>query len=118
MTSVHVVCQMIEGLEVRELERWIVERWVLPEGGEGAYVFQEIDIARVRLIVELRRDLAIDDEAMPLVLGLLDQVYALRRRLKIVAATLAALPPETRAVIETHLKEAGFDPLADEGPAS
>ena len=116
MTSVHIVCELIEGLEVPELERWIGERWVLPERSEGTYVFQEIDIARVRLIVELRRDLAIDDEAMPVVLGLLDQVYALRRRLKGMAAALAALPPEARAVIETHLRSAGLDPLADEGP--
>jgi chaperone modulatory protein CbpM len=118
MTSVHVVCQLIEGLEVRELERWIVERWVLPDGSEGAFVFHEIDIARVRLIVELRRDLAIDDEAMPVVLGLLDQVYALRRRLKGIAATLAGLPPQTRSAIETHLREAGLDPLTDDETAN
>ena len=118
MTSVRVVCQLIEGLEVRELERWIGERWVLPEGGEGAYVFHEIDIARVRLIVELRRDLAIDDEAMPVVLGLLDQVYALRRRLKTIADALSGLPPQTRSAIETHLREVGLDPLTDDEPAS
>ncbi|HUB96690.1 MAG TPA: chaperone modulator CbpM, partial [Stellaceae bacterium] len=85
MTSVRVVCELIGGLEVTELERWIVERWVLPEEGDGGYVFHEIDVARVRLIVELRRDLAIDDEAMPVVLGLLDQVYALRRRMRGIA---------------------------------
>jgi chaperone modulatory protein CbpM len=118
MISVHVVCELIEGLEVRELERWIVERWVLPDGSEGAYVFHEIDVARVRLIVELRRDLAIDDEAMPVVLGLLDQVYALRRRLKGIASALAGLPPQTRTAIETHLREAGLDPLADDEPAN
>jgi chaperone modulatory protein CbpM len=116
MTSVAVVCQMIGDLETHELERWIVERWVLPDGSEGGYVFHEVDVARVRLIVELRRDLAIDDEAMPLVLSLLDQVYALRRRLKGIAGALAALPPELRAAIEARLGEAGLDPLADEGP--
>jgi chaperone modulatory protein CbpM len=115
MTSVHVVCELIGDLEVSELERWVVERWVLPERSEDSYVFQEIDVARVRLIVELRRELAIDDEAMPVVLGLLDQVYALRRRLKGIAVALAALPPELRSVIEARLGEGGLDPLADEG---
>jgi chaperone modulatory protein CbpM len=70
----------LSGCTHDELTRFVSEHWVEPEG-DG---FVEADIARVHLILELRRDLAIDDEAMPLVLSLLDQVYALRRQLRAV----------------------------------
>jgi len=63
-----------------ELSRFVDEHWIEPEG-DG---FVEVDVARVQLILELRRDLAIDDEAMPVVLSLLDQVYMLRRQLRAV----------------------------------
>ena len=80
MTDIAAVCALIGDLQARSSSDWIGEAWVLPEASEGTYVFHEIDVARVRLIVELRRDMAIDDEAIPVILNLLDQLYALRRR--------------------------------------
>ena len=66
------------GVSAEELERWVDERLLVPEAGG----FAEADLARARLIVELRRDFALDEEALPLVLSLLDQVYALRRQVR------------------------------------
>jgi chaperone modulatory protein CbpM len=105
MTDILTLCTLVGDLHVTEVERWIAEAWVLPENADGVYVFHEVDVARVRLIVELRRDMAIDDEAMPVVLNLLDQLYALRRRLKRVTAALDALPPELRAAIAARVEE-------------
>lgn len=107
MTDILTVCTLVGDLQVTEVQRWIAEAWVLPEQADGVYVFHEIDVARVRLIVELRRDMAIDDEAMPVVLNLLDQLYALRRRLKLATAALDALPPDLRAAIAARLEELG-----------
>ena len=106
MTDIVTLCTLFADLEVTEVERWIGEAWVLPENAGGTYVFHEVDIARVRLIVELRHDMSIDDEAMPVVLNLLDQVYALRRRLKQVTAALDTLPPDLRTAIAARLGEA------------
>ena len=36
----------------------------------------------MRLILELREDMAVNEEALPVVLSLLDQLYELRRRLR------------------------------------
>jgi chaperone modulatory protein CbpM len=105
MTDIITVCTLVGDLRVTEVERWIAEAWVLPETADGVYVFHEVDVARVRLIVELKRDMAIDDEAMPVVLNLLDQLYALRRRLKLVTAALDGLPPDLRAAIAARLEE-------------
>jgi chaperone modulatory protein CbpM len=106
MNEIERVCRLVGNLEAVELERWIGERWVLPsrEGEEGAYVFQEVDIARVQLIAGLKRELAIDEEAMPVVLNLLDQLYDLRRRIKAVRAALDTLPEDMRAAIARHLE--------------
>src|SRR5216684_1496041 len=71
-------------LDRRELTRWVENRWVLPERRNETWIFHEV---------------AIDDEALPLVLGLLDQVYDLRRQLRRVCDALAAQSPEVRAVI-------------------
>jgi chaperone modulatory protein CbpM len=75
----------LAGCSHDELNRFVTEGWVAPETEDR---FGEADLARVQLIVELRRDLAIDDEAIPLVLSLLDQVYTLRRQLRVVCTLI------------------------------
>jgi chaperone modulatory protein CbpM len=84
------------GIEAAELERWCAEGWVRPEREAEQWRFGEIDVARVRLICELRIDLALDDEALPVVLDLLDQVHGLRSRLAALARALAGEPPDVR----------------------
>ncbi|MGH6967656.1 MAG: chaperone modulator CbpM [Stellaceae bacterium] len=104
MISFEAMCQMVR-LEPVELERWIAERWVLPESEATGYLFSEFDVARVRLIVELRRDLAIGEDAVPIVLRLLDQLYATRRRMRALLHALETLPEEHRAAIQRHFDE-------------
>jgi chaperone modulatory protein CbpM len=91
------------GLDRRELVRWVENRWVLPERRDKTWIFHEIDVARVELILEVRREFAIDDEALSLVLGLLDQVYDLRRQLGRLCDAVATQPPEIRAAVRRAL---------------
>lgn len=93
----------LRGLERRELVRWVENRWVLPEGHAETWVFHEVDVARVELIFDIRRDFAIDDEAMGLVLGLLDQVYGLRRQMRRLCDAVATQPPEVQEAIRRAL---------------
>ena len=81
MIGVDTLMTQVSGLTAPDLERWIDNDWVRPHGTAGAYLFQEIDIARVRLICELRDELRIDEEALPVVLLLLDQLYGMRRQI-------------------------------------
>jgi chaperone modulatory protein CbpM len=104
MIGFDAVCRMVS-LEPGELEHWIAERWVLPEAEASGYVFSDIDVARVRLIVELRRDLAIDEEAVPLVLRLLDQLYATRWRMRSLLRALETLPEEHRTAVLRQLDQ-------------
>jgi chaperone modulatory protein CbpM len=91
------------GLDRRDLVRWVENRWVLPERRGQTWIFHEVDVARVELIVEIRREFAIDEEALPLVLGLLDQVYDLRRQLRRMCDALAAQPREVQAAVKRAL---------------
>ena len=108
MIGIDGLIRMIAGLQEAELRRWIDERWVRPERAATGFVFREVDVARVRLIVELRQELAIDEEALPVVLQLLDQVYALRRRLKAMSEAIDAQPEPVRAAVRARLvRDAG-----------
>ena len=93
----------LRGLDRRELLRWVENRWVLPEEHAQSWVFHEVDVARVELIFEIRRDFAVDDEAMPLVLSLLDQVYSLRRQMRRLCDAVAAQPADVQAAIRKAL---------------
>lgn len=96
---------LFSGLRRETLHVWIERGWLAPaRGGEG-YVFREIDVARLRLIVEFRTDLALDDDALDVVLPLLDQVHGLRRELNRLADAVNAQPQDVRARITAHLSE-------------
>src|SRR5260370_32147375 len=92
MIGMDAVMRLIGGVQEAELRHWIEERWVRPEPASEGYVFREVDVARVRLIVELRRELAIDEEALPVVLQLLDRLIPLPPR----------RPPRTEPLTARH----------------
>jgi chaperone modulatory protein CbpM len=100
MMRLHAVVALFPDLEERELGTWIEHHWVEPEQAlDDGPVFRDIDVARVHMIYDLRRRLEVDEEAMPLVLSLLDQVYELRRSLKAVTRALDEQPGDVRAAV-------------------
>lgn len=66
-------------LDAGAVEGWIAAGWLRPGGDAASREFSDIDLARARLIVVLRGDLGLNDEAIPVVLDLIDQVHGLRR---------------------------------------
>jgi chaperone modulatory protein CbpM len=94
-------------LDAAELTRWIESGWVQPESDDGHWAFHAIDVARARLIVEIRHELAIDEEAIPVVLSLLDQVYGLRRELAALCGAVADQPDPVRQAIAAALRGRG-----------
>ena len=99
--------QVVAEIEVSEGEvtRWIEQSWVLPVKQEGELLFDDVDRARIQLIVELRRDLEVNDEAIPVVLRLLDQVYGLRRTLEELRQGIMGLSEAARAELEAKLTQ-------------
>jgi chaperone modulatory protein CbpM len=103
MIGADELLRRIAGLDRAELVRWIDNRWIVPDDAGGAWLFREVDIARVELILDMRRACAIDDEAMPVVLGLVDQIYNLRRQLRRLCDALEAQPADIRDQIRRAL---------------
>ena len=106
MIALSELLDRVRGLDRRELVEWIENRWVRAELHGDTWLFHEVDVARVELIREIRHDFAIDDEAVPLVLGLLDQVYGLRHQLRRLCDALAAQPDDVQAAIRRTLPPA------------
>ena len=100
MITIDILCRSVSGLQPAEVEQWIGNAWLHAEGAPGQYRLHAIDAARVRLIHELRHDLGIDDEALPVVLSLVDQLYAARRQMhSLRRAVEQAAPEEIRTAI-------------------
>ena len=111
MINLDELVRRFAGLDRAELRRWIANRWLLPEVKSGAngeqWLFHEVDIARVELILEIRRDYAVEDDTLSLVLGLIDQVYSLRRQLRRLCDALEAQPPSVQEAIRRALPPPG-----------
>jgi chaperone modulatory protein CbpM len=104
MISIETILLELQDLSPDDLTRWIGEELVRPEGPPGNYRFHEIDVARVRLIMELRGTLEVNETALPAVLHLLDQIYALRRQMRRLNTALAEIVPEDiRMALTDHL---------------
>jgi chaperone modulatory protein CbpM len=88
-----------------ELSAWIDQHWVLPVEEGGDFFFDEADVARVRLIAELRNDLGVNEDAIPVVLRLLDQVYSLRRALTELNDAIQELPESAQEQLRDYLTD-------------
>ncbi len=88
MITIETLCVRLGGANPVEVEQWVARAWVRPDGAPGQYLFHPIDEARARLILELR-ELHVGDDALPLVLSLLDQLYAARRHMRRVRDAIA-----------------------------
>ncbi|WP_428485165.1 chaperone modulator CbpM [Rhodopila sp.] len=109
MMRLTAVVALFPDLREPEVATWVERGWVRPAqsglGQEGEeWVFQDIDIARVRLIRDLRHAMAVQEETIPLVLSLLDQVYALRGQMRAVARAVEAQDEAVRTAILEALR--------------
>ena len=93
------VIALLGDLQPPELRSWVERGWVQPDAADNAWEFREIDVARVRLIRDLRHDMEVSEEAMPVVLSRLDQVYDLRDALRRIRDALDTQPPDVRAAV-------------------
>ena len=101
MMQIQAVIALFADLPEAELTVWVERGWVRPEPAGAGWVFQDIDVARVRLIHDLRRAMDVQEELVPLVLSLLDQVYDLRGQMLAVMRAVETQPePVRRAILE------------------
>jgi chaperone modulatory protein CbpM len=86
---------------VQTLEFWLEQRWLIPEEASAAgMTFSDVDVARARLIQDLKTDFGVNDEGVDVILHLVDQLHGLRRALaqlhKDIQGDQAARGPENQ----------------------
>lgn len=105
MITMEALVAAVAGLDPRDIEAWIASYWVRPAGDRGAWLFRDIDVARVHLILSLRIDLGLRDDALPVVLRLVDQLYDERRRLRRLKNALdRTMPDDVRRAVSHALR--------------
>ena len=104
MITVAAVLARLPGLDEQRLRFWVAEDWVRPVQGGGGLLFEEIDVARLNLILELQ-ELEVGAGAIPVVLSLLDRVHQQRRQMRRVVDALrgAGVDPAQLLPDETAL---------------
>lgn len=100
----------VERLTLRELRFWVRKGWVRPmEGTEGPR-FDEVDIARIRLLRDLRTDMSVSADALPLVLTLIDRLNQTRREFHCLQRALEGQPETVREEIVSRYAALRDDP--------
>ena len=65
-------------LDAPTLNAWVEAEWLVPVTSRKKFFFSEADLARARLIHDLKVDFGVNDEGIGIVLHLLDQLHGLR----------------------------------------
>jgi chaperone modulatory protein CbpM len=99
-------------LDAQTLETWVAAGWLLPRQDDAKRDFSDVDLSRARLIHDLEH-LGVNDEGIPIILDLLDQVHGLRRTLRDLLSAIHAQPEAMRRWIIAELRDAVTSEPAD-----
>ena len=102
MLSERDIVARVQHLTVTRLRVWVKQGWIKP-ADTGAQSFSEADLARAALICNLEDQLGFDEEDVPVLLSLIDQIHGLRSELKGLLDALEELPPEVRAIVRMRI---------------
>lgn len=94
----------VPDLTREQLENYIRGGVVLPVQSESGPLFRDLDIARLQLVVDLAEDYHLDDEALALVLSLVDQLHGLRGDMQAILDAVAREPEEIRIRLKTTIR--------------
>ena len=77
-------------VDTQTLNAWVEAEWLVPVTSKKTFQFSEADLARARLIGDLKADFGVNDEGIAIILHLLDQLYGLRCLVRDIHAVEAA----------------------------
>jgi chaperone modulatory protein CbpM len=92
-------------LDAVSLESWIEAGWLLPQEAGPERAFSELDLARARLIQDMREAMGVNDEGIAVALGLLDQLHGLRHALRRLSTALQTAPEPVRRELLARLRD-------------
>ena len=101
------VVARIERLSLRELRLWVREGLVRPAESERGPVFDDLDVARLRLLCDLRKDMGLPTSVVPTVLTLIDHLHRTRRDLRRVTEAIEEQPLEVQRAVVAAVRRRG-----------
>jgi len=105
-------------LDAGALDAWVAAGWLAPRREKETLQFSDVDIARAQLIHDLKR-LGVNDDGIPIILDLVDQVHGLRRMLRELLSAIQAQPEAMKRWIIADLHGRASDQPGDaDDPAS
>ena len=107
MTTLEELLRAHDRLTVVHVERWVARGLLRPSADGENWIFEPVDVARAQLLAELTEQMGFDEESVETVVGLLDQVYTLRRQLHQLGLAIGRQPMSTREAIAVALKDLG-----------
>lgn len=109
MTTRHYSLQetlsAVPDLTAEQLQRYISVGVMHPVQSDNGPLFREVDLARLNLLSDLSEGYHLDEEALGLVMSLLDQLHGLRGDMRAMLDALSREPVETRDRIRTTIRE-------------
>ncbi|MGB5557489.1 MAG: hypothetical protein WBN04_05700 [Paracoccaceae bacterium] len=87
-----------------QLTAFVEAEIVIPLRTETGLVFRQIDIVRLELLCELSESFSLDEDALGVVISLIDQLHAVRGELRDVLEAIEAEPEEVRRRIAVALR--------------
>ena len=87
----------VPGLSQLRLEAFLQADLVLPTSSAAGPVFRILDLARLELLCDLSDQFDLHDDALGVVIGLIDQLHGARLHLRAMAQAMEDEPQDLRA---------------------
>ncbi|OCW57958.1 chaperone modulator CbpM [Hoeflea olei] len=107
MKKLEEIVSLVPDLNRADLDRWLRDALIEAEEREGGPRLSDLQVARVQLICALRYDMDVEEETLPVVLDLIDQLHATRERLFRLSQAVLAQDEEVRDAVLTMLGRSG-----------
>lgn len=91
----------------QRLQAFVRAEVVIPLHSEGDIYFRQVDLARLELLCDLTEHFELPEDAVSIVMSLIDQLHGARSDLKALAKAVDAQPAEIRTQIAEALRRTG-----------
>ncbi|SDE64379.1 chaperone modulatory protein CbpM [Paracoccus isoporae] len=95
----------IEDLTRPRLTHYVEMRMVSPVISDHGETYREVDRARVQLLCSLTEDYGLRDDALHMVMTVLDEMHGMRGEMQALMAALAEEPDETRERVTLRIRQ-------------
>ncbi len=96
---------MVPGLSTERLASFLAADLVMPTATADGLVFRPFDVARLVLLCELADHFDLEDDALGVVIELIDQLHTTRQHLRAMAQAMDAEPQDLRHRVGTRFVE-------------